>query len=82
MHYATQPQRWKNEDELHKRNEAFVALTRARVWCVATGQEGPVFEELRRAVELAPELVFPAFNRRSLRRVTDETEAAEPTPEA
>jgi superfamily I DNA and RNA helicase len=71
-HYATSPLEWKQESELHKRNEAFVALTRARVWCVATGREGPVFEELRRAVEMAPELVFPAFNRRSLRRVTDE----------
>jgi superfamily I DNA and RNA helicase len=72
MHYATRPLSWKQEDELHKRNEAFVALTRARVWCVATGLESPVFGELRRAVELAPELVFPAFNRRSLRRITDD----------
>jgi hypothetical protein len=39
---------------------------------VAAGLEGPVFEELRKVVGLAPELAFPAFNRRSLRRVTDE----------
>lgn len=72
MHYATEPQKWKNETELHKRNEAFVALTRARVWCVATGKDGPLFEELRRAIATAPEIVFPAFNRRSLVRDTDE----------
>jgi superfamily I DNA and RNA helicase len=72
FHYATVPVRWRQEDELHKRNQAFVALTRARLWCVATGVEGPIFEELRRAIEQAPELAFPAFNRRSLRRVTDE----------
>jgi hypothetical protein len=55
-----------------------VALTRARVWCVATGLESPVFEELRRGVQLAPELVFAAFNRRSLRRITDDEEAVAP----
>jgi hypothetical protein len=47
-----------------------------------SGIEGPVFEELRRAVEQAPELAFPAFNRRSLRRVTDETPAGEAAGEA
>jgi hypothetical protein len=57
---------------LHKRNQAFVALTRARVWCVATGLESPIFEELRTAIGQAPELAFPAFNRRSLKRVIDE----------
>ena len=31
FHYATQPLAWKGESELQKRNEAFVALTRARV---------------------------------------------------
>jgi hypothetical protein len=52
---------------------------------VAIGREGPVFRGLRRAVELALPLTSPAFNRRSLRRVTDEAdaaEAAEPTSEA
>jgi superfamily I DNA and RNA helicase len=77
FHMATRPLAWRGEEELHKRNQAFVALTRARLWCVATGLEGPVFEELRRAVAQAPELVFPAFNRRSLRRVTDEVATAE-----
>jgi hypothetical protein len=71
--------RWEGEDDRHMQYEAFVALTRARVWCVETGLESPVFEELRREVELAPELVFPAFNRRWLRRVTDDTEPAEAT---
>jgi hypothetical protein len=51
-----------------------VALTRARVWCVATGLEGPIFEELRRAVEQQPVLKFAAFNRRQLQRVLDERE--------
>jgi superfamily I DNA and RNA helicase len=69
---GTRPLSWKQETELHKRNEAFVALTRARAWCVATGQEGPIFEELRRAIEQQPELRFPAFTRRQLQRVLDE----------
>jgi superfamily I DNA and RNA helicase len=75
FHYATRPLAWKGETELHKRNEAFVALTRARVWCVATGLEGPIFEEMRRAVEQQPVLKFAAFNRRQLQRVLDERES-------
>jgi superfamily I DNA and RNA helicase len=69
--WATRPLAWRGEEELHKRNQAFVALTRARLWCVVTGKEGPIFEELRRAIEQSPELVFPAF-RGPLKRVTDD----------
>jgi superfamily I DNA and RNA helicase len=72
FHCATAPLEWRGEEEVHKRNQAFVALTRARLWCVVTGLDGPVFEELRRAIGMAPQLAFPAFNRRTLRRVTDE----------
>ncbi len=72
FHCGTRPLAWKGETEIHKRNEAFVALTRARVWCVATGIEGPIFEEMRRALEQQPELKFAAFNRRQLQRVLDE----------
>ena len=36
------------------------------------GLPNPAFEELEKAIGQAAELVFPAFNRRSLRRVTDE----------
>jgi hypothetical protein len=52
---------------------------------VATGLEGPIFEELRTAIGQAPELVFPAFNRRSLKRVMDEVgdgEKADHEPES
>ncbi len=72
LHYATRPLPWKGESELHKRNEAFVALTRARVWCVATGLENPIFDELQTAKEQSPYLIFPAFNKNSLKRITDE----------
>jgi hypothetical protein len=40
------------------------------------------FEELEKAIGQAPELVFPAFNRRSLRRVTDELLNGEMTEQA
>lgn len=72
--YAIQPLSWKQEREIHKRNEAFVALTRARVWCVVTGMEAPIFDELRTAKEQSPYLIFPAFNRssESLEKVNDE----------
>jgi superfamily I DNA and RNA helicase len=68
FHTATRPLQWKGETELHKRNEAFVALTRTRVWCVATGLEGPIFDEMRRVIEQYPVLRFPAFTRKQLAR--------------
>lgn len=72
FHYATQPLEWKQENELHKRNEAFVALTRARVWCVVTGIDSPIFDELQQAISQYPEFTFPAFNKGSLKRLTEE----------
>lgn len=74
FHCATQPLAWRGESELQKRNEAFVALTRARIWCVVTGVEGasPVFEELRAIVQQYPNLTFKAFNQSSLKRINDE----------
>jgi superfamily I DNA and RNA helicase len=78
FHYVTNPQVWKKETELQKRNEAFVALTRARLWCVVTGLHDPVFDELRAAKEMYPRLTFPAFNQATLRRVMDDGPAAAP----
>jgi len=76
--YATHPLDWKQgETELHKRNEAFVALTRTRVWCVVTGIESPIFDELRQVIKQYPKLTFKAFNQSSLQRSTDEVDLAE-----
>lgn len=72
FHYATKPLEWRQENELHKRNEAFVALTRARVWCVATGIDSPIFDELQQAINQYPEFTFPAFNKASLKRLTED----------
>lgn len=69
---ATKPLSWKDESELHKRNEAFVALTRTRLWSTVTGQESPIFEELRKTIQQLPVLRFAAFNRRQLKRVLEE----------
>ncbi|MEN9220854.1 MAG: NERD domain-containing protein [Thermostichus sp. HHBFW_bins_43] len=71
---TAQPSRHKGEEEMHKRNEAFVALTRTKLWCVVTGvspaeRPSPVFQELQQAKAQYPHLVFPAFNQGSLRRV-------------
>ncbi|MDH6062346.1 hypothetical protein [Umezakia ovalisporum] len=57
---------------MHKRNEALVAITRAKVWCVVTGVESPILTELRQYQEHFPYLIFPAFNKNSLKRVTDD----------
>jgi superfamily I DNA and RNA helicase len=72
--YATQPLSWKQEEELHKRNEAFVALTRTRVWCVVTGIDNSIFDELQKAIEQYPNFTFPAFNKNSLQRSTEDNE--------
>lgn len=72
FNYATCPLDWKQETELHKRNEAFVALTRARIWCVVTGVESPIFDELRQIVAQYPKLTFKAFNKKTLERIMDD----------
>ncbi len=69
---ATKPLKGIHETEMHKRNEAFVALTRARIWCVATGLESPIFAELQHAINQYPNLTFPAFNRNSLKRIPED----------
>ncbi len=63
-------------EQLRRRNQAFVALTRTKLWCVVTGispqdQLAPAFQELRQAKEQYPYLRFPAFNKGSLRRLLD-----------
>ena len=71
--YATIPLSWKKgENELHKRNEAFVALTRPRTWCVVTGQASPIFDELTQAISCYPNFNFTAFNKQSLKRITED----------
>ena len=74
FHCAVEPLAWRNEEEIHKRNEAFVALTRARVWSVVTGLESPVFAELQQAIEQSPYLIFPAFNQTTIKRDNNEDE--------
>ncbi|MCS7030798.1 MAG: hypothetical protein NZL92_04635 [Gloeomargarita sp. SKYG116] len=80
FHYATQPL-WKDESELHKRNEAFVALTRARVWCVVTGLAGnsSIFDELASVLQQYPTLTFQAFNQSSLQRVMADADDSQTT---
>jgi len=78
FHCATQPSAEMGEKEIHKRNEAFVALTRARVWCVVTGLNNPIFDELEEVISMVrnepPNLTFPAFNKNSLKRITEDEE--------
>jgi superfamily I DNA and RNA helicase len=75
FHYSTEPLSWKNENELMKRNEAFVAITRSRIWCILTGMKNyPIFEELDEAIEQYPNFSFPAFNKASLQRAMDSDE--------
>lgn len=81
FHYATLPSDWKQETELHKRNEAFVALTRSRVWCHVTGLDNPIFVELDKAIAQYNQdkcFTFPAFNQTTLKRLLEESEETLP----
>jgi len=61
-----------NHPELVKRNEAFVALTRSKVWCVVTGLEDKIFDEMEKIILNIPNITFPAFNKTSLSRITED----------
>ena len=76
FHYADLP--YSNKTILHKRNEAFTALTRSKAWCVVTGFDRPVIEELKMATIRYPNFSFPAFNKKSLKRVTNDENTEDP----
>ena len=70
------------KEQLRRRNQAFVALTRTKLWCVVTGispqdQLAPAFQELQQAKGQYPYLHFPAFNKESLRRIHEVDSEAE-----
>ena len=75
FNYVTQPLKWKKESELHKRNEAFVALTRAKVWCVVTGLKNCIFNELQKIINQGNQLTFPTFNKNLLQRKMGEEDS-------
>lgn len=65
--------------ELEQRNQAFTALTRAKVWCVVSGRSAsPIWNELAVFAQHYPHFRFPAFNRGTLSRHYDHEDAAEP----
>ncbi|MEO1673527.1 MAG: hypothetical protein AAFR77_22575, partial [Cyanobacteria bacterium J06631_2] len=66
----------KTETVLRKRNEGFTALTRSKAWCVVTGTPSPIFEELETAVAMYPDFSFPAYNKKSLKRVTNDEQGS------
>jgi superfamily I DNA and RNA helicase len=68
FHNVTQERRWmKDDSERARRNEAFVALTRSRLWVVLTGLTGEtgqsVFDEIEQALQHLPELQFKGFSK-------------------
>ncbi|MEL6928049.1 MAG: hypothetical protein AAFO95_05405 [Cyanobacteria bacterium J06600_6] len=67
------------KDILLRRNEAFTAITRSRGWCVITGKESPIFDELRTCKDQFPEFSFPSFNSRTktLKRINDHDDGYE-----
>ncbi len=56
------------DDELLRRNQAYLALTRTRLGCVAIGEPGPFMTELTRLLSQGPAVTFPAIAPAKLRR--------------
>lgn len=56
------------DDELLRRNQAFVALTRTRLWCVAIGERGPFMTEAAALHRAGGRYRFPAFDPATLHR--------------
>lgn len=74
FHLAITPVEWAEQTELNKRNEAFTALTRAKVWCVITGLDSRIFVEIKKALSQYPVFMFPAFRSDSLQKNIDDPE--------
>ncbi len=68
LHQVTRANSCDPDEELIRRNQAFVALSRARLWCVAVGEPGPIMTELRQLQDAGAQLTCKAFNQRTLRR--------------
>ncbi len=68
LHQVTPANSCDPDEELIRRNQAFVALSRARLWCVAVGEPGPIMTELRQLQDAGAQLTCKAFNQRTLRR--------------
>lgn len=65
------------EKEMVGRNQVFVALTRAKLWCVAVGRPGSIMTELAHASQQDGSVRFPAFNQASLKRSMADTDASQ-----
>ena len=76
MHLAGAPYVNTTEKEMVARNQAFVALTRTKLWCVALGRNGAIVSELLAAKAQGGRLVFPAFNQTSLKRSFEDPESS------
>lgn len=78
LHLGGEPFVVAADEELRRRNEVYVALTRARVWCVGLGLKSAIMDELDAVVQQGSRLTFAAFNRSSLRRtIESETDRQE-----
>ncbi|NJK45803.1 MAG: hypothetical protein HC933_17430 [Pleurocapsa sp. SU_196_0] len=65
-------ERIREKTEVHARNGALVAMTRARLWVtVSSGGDAPVLREIETAVAQYPVLEFESFTQRSLERVVE-----------
>ena len=56
------------DDAIGRRNQAFVAFTRSRMWCVAIGESGPFMDELAALLRQGPDVTFPAVAAAELHR--------------
>jgi superfamily I DNA and RNA helicase len=61
--------------EMILRNQAFVALTRTKLWCVVVGRSCSIMDEITKVKNQGGVLRFPAFKQDKLRRSMADEEA-------
>ncbi len=57
-----------SDEETLLRNQALVAMTRTRLWCVAIGEKGPFMAEATALFRACGRFRFPAFDQSALNR--------------
>jgi len=56
------------EDEMLRRNQALVAMTRTSLWCVVIGEKGPFMREAKALLRAGGRFGFRAFDPSTLHR--------------
>lgn len=68
LHRVTAESVTNDDDEMLRRNQVLLAMTRTRLWCVAIGEKGPFMTEAMALLRHGGRFRFPAFDASVLHR--------------